>query len=67
MYSRPGLYIEQIARSDNLAQRYEAGKKYSEFIITNYDTTEFAPKQLSIDQLISPEEETEERKFLWQG
>lgn len=68
LYRKPGIYIEVVERMDNLAQRYEAGKKYSELIITNYNTTGLLPEQLSLDQLLEPaEESTEERKFLWQG
>lgn len=68
LYQNPGIYIEQVERTDNLAQRYEAGKKYSELLISNYDTSLISPTQISLDQLMNLEEEkTEERKFLWKG
>lgn len=68
LYERPGIYLEQVSRTNNLAQRYEAGAEYPELLISNYDTSLLQPEQLSLNQLLEPEEEqTEERKFLWQG
>ncbi len=68
LYQKPGICIEQVSRMNNLMQRYESGAVYSELLISNYDTSQLTPKQLSLDQMMDPEEETtEERKFLWQG
>ena len=35
-----GIYIEEISRLNNLAQRYESGAEYHELFISNYDTSE---------------------------
>lgn len=40
LYQRPGILIEGITRINNIAQRYEGGKQYSELLISNYDTSE---------------------------
>lgn len=42
IYSKPGYCIEQVSRLDNIAQRNNPGKQYSELLIANYDTTERA-------------------------
>lgn len=49
IWNKPGIYIEEISRTNNLAQRYESGSQYAEFFISNYDTSERAKmiKQLS--------------------
>lgn len=40
IWDEPGIYIEEISRINNLAQRYEGGCKYAELLISNYDTTQ---------------------------
>ena len=42
IYSLPGIYIEELTRLSNIAQRYDAGCQYPELLISNYDTTERA-------------------------
>lgn len=68
LYSKPGIMIESTSRLDNIAQRYEAGKQYSELLISNYDTAEWLEscRQMSLFDLF--EESTEilkGRKFVW--
>ena len=38
---KPNIYVEEISRINNLAQRYEGGCQYAELFISNYDTREF--------------------------
>lgn len=40
LYSRPGIYIEEVTRLNNIKQRYEHGSEYAELIISNYDQFE---------------------------
>ena len=40
LWNIPGIYIEEITRLNNLAQRYESGAEYHEVFISNYDTSE---------------------------
>ncbi|MBQ4534913.1 MAG: DNA adenine methylase [Ruminococcus sp.] len=49
IWNKPRIYIEEISRTNNLAQRYESGSQYAELFISNYDTSERAKmiKQLS--------------------
>ena len=49
IWDKPNIYIEEISRINNLAQRYEGGSQYAELFISNYDTKERmrAAKQLS--------------------
>ena len=49
LWDKPGIYIEEISRINNLAQRYDGGCQYAELLISNYDTSERAKmaKQLS--------------------
>ena len=42
IYTLPGIYIEELTRLSNMAQRYDAGRQYPELLISNYDTTERA-------------------------
>ena len=63
LYQQPGIFIEQVERINNMAQRYESGAMYQEVLISNYDTTKRTPEQL---YLFAPEKQTE-RKILWNG
>ena len=49
LWDVPGIYIEEVTRLNNLAQRYESGAEYHEVFISNYDTSERrnANRQLS--------------------
>ena len=38
LWDKPGVYIEEISRLNNLAQRYDGGCRYAELLISNYDT-----------------------------
>lgn len=40
LWADPGIMIESIERTNNLAQRYDAGCQYQELFISNYDTAE---------------------------
>ena len=40
MYNRPGIYIKEVERLNNLAQRYDGGSQYKELLIANYDMDE---------------------------
>ena len=40
IWDQPGIQIEAIERINNLAQRYDSGRMYSEVFISNYDTSE---------------------------
>lgn len=42
LWNHPNIRIEAIQRTNNLAQRYEAGSQYGELLISNYDTSERA-------------------------
>ena len=42
LWNHPGIQIESVQRTNNLAQRYEAGSQYDELLISNYDTAERA-------------------------
>lgn len=42
LWNHSDIQMEAIQRTNNLAQRYEAGSQYSELLISNYDTTERA-------------------------
>ena len=50
IWNKPNIYIEEISRLNNLAQRYDGGCQYAELFISNYDTKERAKsaKQLSL-------------------
>lgn len=63
LYQQPGIFIEQVDRINNMAQRYEGGAIYQEVLISNYDTIKRTPEQL---YLFAPQE-PEERKILWNG
>ena len=63
LYQQPGIFIEQVERINNMAQRYESGAMYQEVLISNYDTSKRTPEQL---YLFAPEKQTE-RKILWNG
>ena len=62
LYQQPGIFIEQVDRINNMAQRYEGGAVYQEVLISNYDTRKSAQAQL---YLFEPA--AEERKILWNG
>lgn len=62
LYRQPGIFIEQVDRINNMAQRYEGGAVYQEVLISNYDTRKSAQAQL---HLFEPA--AEERKILWNG
>ena len=62
LYQKPGIFIEQVDRINNMAQRYEGGAVYQEVLISNYDTRKSAQAQL---HLFEPA--AEERKILWNG
>ena len=62
LYQQPGIFIEQVDRINNMAQRYEGGAIYQEVLISNYDTRKSAQAQL---HLFEPA--AEERKILWNG
>lgn len=62
LYQQPGIFIEQVDRINNMAQRYEGGAIYQEVLISNYDTRKSAQAQL---YLFEPA--AEERKILWNG
>ena len=62
LYQQPGIFIEQVDRINNMAQRYESGAVYQEVLISNYDTRKSAQAQL---HLFEPA--AEERKILWNG
>ena len=55
MYTRPGIIIESTSRLNNIAQRFEGGKKYAELIIANYDTTERARDYLQLTLFDDPQ------------
>lgn len=63
LYRQPGIFIEQVERINNMAQRYEGGAMYQEVLISNYDTSKRTPEQL---YLFAPEKQAE-RKILWNG
>ena len=48
LYQQPGIFIEQVDRINNMAQRYEGGAVYQEVLISNYDTRKSAQAQLSL-------------------
>lgn len=50
IWDKPNIYIEEVSRINNLAQRYENGSQYAELLISNYDTSERAKmtQQLSL-------------------
>ncbi len=50
IWDKPNIYIEEVSRINNLAQRYENGSQYAELLISNYDTSERArmTQQLSM-------------------
>lgn len=62
LYRQPGIFIEEVDRINNMAQRYEGGAIYKEVLISNYDTRKSAQAQL---YLFEPA--AEERKILWNG
>lgn len=45
LYDWPGITIETVSRLNNIRQRYEAGCRFKELLIANYDT---APAQMSL-------------------
>ena len=51
MYQQPGIFIEQVDRINNMAQRYEGGAVYQEVLISNYDTRKSAQAQLHLFDL----------------
>lgn len=40
LYNKNGIYIREVERMNNIKQRYDKGSKYSELLISNYDTYE---------------------------
>ena len=46
LYQQPGIFIEQVDRINNMAQRYEGGAVFQEVLISNYDTRKSAQAQL---------------------
>ncbi len=48
IYRKPGIYIERVSRINNLAQRFSPGAEYRELLISNYDTSNPEPEQLSM-------------------
>lgn len=48
IWNHPNIYIEEISRMNNLAQRYESGSEYAELLISNYDTKELTNRQLQL-------------------
>ena len=62
LYQKPGIYIEQMDRINNLAQKYEAGSVFSELLISNYDTSKVQPAQLSLADINDP---IRRRNYLW--
>lgn len=68
LYSQPGITIETTSRLSNIAQRYTAGKKYAELLISNYDTSEWLRRctQVSLFDLNGDSTEIlKGRKILW--
>ena len=61
--------IEEMERLSNMAQRYEAGKMYVEYLISNYDTTEKLKQSNQISLFDNGkqgyEEIMKERKIVW--
>jgi len=49
LYTKEGIYIESISRPNNMALRYvESMKEYAELLISNYDITEKARKNVQL-------------------
>ncbi len=48
IWDKPGIYIEEISRINNLAQRYDGGCKYAELLISNYNPKESANMQCQL-------------------
>lgn len=69
LYATNQFMIEEMERLSNMAQRYEAGKMYAEYLISNYDTTEKLKQSNQISLFDNGrqgyEEIMKERKILW--
>lgn len=61
LYQRPGIYIEQLERMNNLAQKYDPGSVFSELLISNYDTSQTMPAQLSLTGCFP----SQRRNYVW--
>ena len=48
IWDNPNIFIEEISRTNNMAQRYESGSEYAELLISNYDTKERSDKQCQL-------------------
>ncbi len=48
IWDKPNIYMEEISRLNNLAQRYEGGSQYAELFISNYDTNERGRSDLQL-------------------
>lgn len=48
IWDHPNIYVEEIARLNNLAQRYKNGDMYNELFISNYDMDERKHKQIQM-------------------
>ena len=65
-----GFSLFDFTRPHSMAQRYEAGKQYSELLISNYDTAEWLEscRQMSLFDLFEESKELlKERKILWKS
>lgn len=53
LYDRPGIYIQEVSRLNNIKQRYDGGSEYAELLIANYDMDErslLQPRQMNLFQ-----------------
>ena len=70
LYSVDGIMIESVTRLSTMAQRYTAGKQYSELLIFNYDTYKEGI-EIHRPTLFDNQEETErtirERNIIWKS
>lgn len=57
LYTADGIFIEEISRINNLAQRYEGGCQYAELLISNYDTTKQQIKYTQMSLFKTSDEE----------
>ena len=62
LYQKPGIYMERLERTNNLAQKYEAGSVFRELLISNYDTSPVPPAQLSLAGYHNP---IQRRNYVW--
>lgn len=54
LYDRPGIYLMETTRINNIKQRYDNGAQFPELIIANYDMHErlrVAPSQMNLFDL----------------